>query len=97
MNRVSGSCTPVGRRARPLWKVAGDEECVRDGESVCVFKGHAGLHYKAEVPLMRSEETVGVAAPFSQGTGGMEWGGGGLTSSITIRADGHMGVLLTAQ
>lgn len=46
---------------------------------------------------MRSEETVGVAAPFSQGTGGMEWGGGGLTSSITIRADGHMGVLLTAQ
>lgn len=66
---------------------------------MCVFKGHAGLHYKAEVPLMRSEETVGVTAPFGQGIGGLEWGngGGGLTSSITIRADGHMGVLLTAQ
>lgn len=43
---------------------------------MCVFKGHAGLHYKAEVPLMRSEETVGVTAPFSQGIGGVEWGVG---------------------
>lgn len=61
----------------------------------CVFKGHAGLHYKAEGPLMRSEETVGVTAPFSLGVGlGV---GGSLPSSITIRADGHMGVFLTTQ
>lgn len=67
MNKVSGSRALFGTCARPLWKVAGGEECVRETERECVFKGHVGLHYKAEVPLMRSEETVGVAPPLVGG------------------------------
>lgn len=47
---------------------AGDQQCVwkRDRESVWL-KVTWGLHHKAEVPLIRSEETVGLTAPCSRG------------------------------
>lgn len=84
VNKFSGSRSPIGRRACPLWKVTSrrPKVCERDGESVWL-KVTRGLTTKAKVPLMRSEETVGFRG-----------GGGG--NSITVSADviGSHGIII---